>query len=69
MIVYLFIFIYGMITMVVTPFLTIHTIYMLAGGYDYVKENGRKRPQIHGGTDGKLEICCLLNEASIVLCV
>jgi hypothetical protein len=50
MIVYLFVFIYGMITMVVTPFLTIHTIYMLAGGYDYVKENGRKRPQRHGET-------------------
>jgi hypothetical protein len=28
-----------------------------------------ERPQRHGGTDGNLEICCLLNEASIVLCL
>jgi hypothetical protein len=48
MIVYLCIFIYGMIIVVVPPFVTIHTIYMLAGGYGCVKANGRERPQRHG---------------------
>jgi hypothetical protein len=60
MIVYLCVFIYGMIIVVVPPFVTIHTtIYMIAGGYGCVKANGRERPQRHGGNDSMLEICCL----------
>jgi hypothetical protein len=69
MIAYLYVFICEMIIVAVTPFLAIHIICMLAGGYGCVKANGRKRPQRHGGTDGRLEMCFLLNQATIVSCL
>jgi hypothetical protein len=69
MIAYLCVFIYEMILVAVTSFLAIHTIYMFAGGYGCIKANGRKRPQRHGGTDGRLEMCFLLNQVSIVSCL
>ena len=51
---------YGVIIVTILQHFFGQTIYLFAGGYGCIETNGRERPQGHGGTNGRLEMCCLL---------
>ena len=51
---------YGVIIVMILQHFSGPTIYLFAGGYGCIETNGRERPQGHGGTNGRLEMCCLL---------
>lgn len=53
-----FVLTYGVIILTIADvFLFNKTIYLFAGGYGCIEADGGERPQRHGGTNGRLEVC------------